>query len=143
MEVAGEQHQFLTVEYSTAFLERHLTGHEAALQPVVRRSLRQERRAAMVAPLARLPSHWRKSIERLRLPPVTGPAAALWYQSKALELMAECFFLQCNKMSVADCANDRCPVSGSNAPSRFSGGGWPGLRHWKNWGGRWVAARII
>jgi AraC-like DNA-binding protein len=34
----------------------------------------------------------RKSIERLRLPPVAGPAVTLWYQSKALELMAECFF---------------------------------------------------
>lgn len=88
----GEQHQFLTVEYSPAFLERHLTGHETALQPVIRRSLRQESDAARVAPVARLPAHWRKSIERLRLPPVAGPAAALWYQSKALELMAEFFF---------------------------------------------------
>ncbi len=93
----GEQHQFLTVEYSPGFLERHLTGHEAALHPIVRLALRQQREAAMVAPPVRLTAHWRKGIERLRLPPVTGPAAALWYQSKALELMAECFFARVNK----------------------------------------------
>jgi len=93
----GARHQFLTVEYSPGFLERHLTGHEATLHPVVRLALRQHRDAAMVAPPVRLPTHWRKGIERLRLPPVTGSAAALWYQSKALEVMAEFFFAPVNK----------------------------------------------
>jgi AraC-like DNA-binding protein len=93
----GEQHQFLTVEYSPGFLERHLTGHEAALHPMVRLALRQQRDAAMVAPPVRLTSHWRKGIERLRFPPVAGPAAALWYQGKALEVMAEFLFAPINQ----------------------------------------------
>ena len=50
----GEQHQFLTVEYSPAFLERHLTGHESSLRPVVRRALRHESETALVAPPVRL-----------------------------------------------------------------------------------------
>ncbi len=88
----GERHQFLTVEYSPGFLERHLTGHEAALHPVVRLALRRQGDAGRVAPPVRLTTHWRKDIERLREPPVGGAAAGLWYQSKALELMAEFFF---------------------------------------------------
>jgi AraC-like DNA-binding protein len=88
----GEQHQFLTVEYSPEFLERHLTGHEAALHPTVRLALRRQGGAAKVACPVRLATPLRERIERLRLPPVAGPAAALWYQSKALEFMAEFFF---------------------------------------------------
>lgn len=93
----GEKHRFLTVEYSPGFLERHLTGHEAALHPIVRLALRHQRGVAAVAPSVRLTTHWRKGIEQLRLPPVAGPAAALWYQSKALELMAEFFFAPVNQ----------------------------------------------
>lgn len=88
----GEQHQFLTVEYSPGFLGRHLTGHEAALYPVVRSAVRCADNAAKVTSPMRLPGHLRKNIAALRQPPVTGPALALWYQSKALELMAEFFF---------------------------------------------------
>ena len=88
----GERHQFLTVEYSPSFLERHLTGHEASLHPVVRLALRQRQDSPRVSPPLRLAAAQRKDIERLRHPPVAGPAAALWYQSKALDLMAQFFF---------------------------------------------------
>jgi AraC-like DNA-binding protein len=88
----GEKHQFLTLEYSLGFLERHLTGHEAALHPLVRQTMRRTGEAAKVAAPVHLTAQMRKRIESLRQPPVTGPAATLWYQSKALELMAEfCF----------------------------------------------------
>jgi AraC-like DNA-binding protein len=89
----GERHQFLTIEYSPGFVERHLTGQEAALHPVVRLALRRQGQAPGLAPLLRLRPAHRKDIERLRLPPVSGPAAVLWYQSKALELMSQFFFL--------------------------------------------------
>lgn len=92
----GERHQFLTVEYSPGFLERHLTGQEGACCPVVRRALRSQLDAAVVAPPARLTSQWRRGIEGMRLPPVAGAAAVLWYQSKALEVMAEFFFAPVN-----------------------------------------------
>jgi len=36
-------------------------------------------------------------MQGFRLPPFTGPAGALWYQSKALEAMAEFFFAPRNK----------------------------------------------
>jgi AraC-like DNA-binding protein len=89
----GERHQFLTVEYSPGFLERHLAGQEAALHPVVRVALRSQGNAAMAMSRGRLTAHLRKQIEGLRLPPVMGPAAGLWFQGKALELIAEYFFL--------------------------------------------------
>lgn len=88
----GERHQFLTVEYSPGFLERHLTGHEAVLHPVVRIALRRQGDSARVALPVRLTAHLYQRIEGLRQPPFTGPAAVLWYQSKALELMSELFF---------------------------------------------------
>lgn len=90
--LAGERHQFLTVEYSPDFLARHLTGQEAALHPIVRLVLRQQVDTGKVASPFRLDAHLLKNIERLRVPPVAGPAVVLWYQSKALELMAQLFF---------------------------------------------------
>jgi AraC-like DNA-binding protein len=88
----GEQHRFLTVEFSPRFLERHLTGHEAALHPVVRLALKGQTGGRKVASPQRLTTELRKTVERLRVPPVAGAAAGLWYQSKAVELMAEFFF---------------------------------------------------
>jgi len=89
----GERHQYLTVEYSPGFLERHLNGHESALHPVVRAALRRSSGTPRVAPPWRLTASHRKEMESLRHPPVAGPAAALWYQSRALDYMAQFFFM--------------------------------------------------
>jgi AraC-like DNA-binding protein len=88
----GERHQFLTVEYSPSFLERHLTGQESALHPIARLVLRRRSETSRFSSPVRLSASHRKDIERLRHPPVAGPAAALWYQSKALEFMSQFFF---------------------------------------------------
>ncbi len=89
----GERHQFLTVEYAPGFLARHLAGHESALHPVLRGAVRNSADGQCVCagfgPVGRL----RQRVESLRAPPVSGPARGLWYQGKALELMAEFFFL--------------------------------------------------
>lgn len=88
----GEQHQYLTVEYSPDFLARHLTGHEAALVPVARGALGRPDNAARLSPARRLTGERRRQLDVLRRPRATGAAAGLWYQSQALELMAAFFF---------------------------------------------------
>lgn len=88
----GGRNVFLTVECSPGFLAPHLTGRESALHPVVRQVLRNLADGPRIAPPWRLAVAHRKDIERLRHPPVSGPAAALWYHGKALELMAHFFF---------------------------------------------------
>ncbi len=89
----GERHQFLTVEYSIGFLERHLVGLGAALHQVARRALLREGGSAQVAAPMPMGSALRKLAESLKRPPLVGPALGLWYQGKAMELIAELFFL--------------------------------------------------
>jgi len=90
----GERHQFLTVEFSPGFLERHLKGHELALHRVLRSALRPEEVGAGLSSIAPLPAALRKWIGTVRQPEVAGAAQGLWYESKALELMTWLFFLR-------------------------------------------------
>jgi AraC family transcriptional regulator len=106
----GEPHQFLTVEFSRAFLEQHLKGHELALDPVARQALQKSRGACPVASVGKLTVSLRKRIERLRQPPVAGPGQALWHQSQALELAAEFFFAPAN--AGAEARTRRTEVAG-------------------------------
>ncbi len=88
----GERHQFLTLEFSRDYLTRHLAGREAALREGVRRvvfPMEGEGRIAAVYPLA---AGYRSVLAALRAPPVAGVARSLWYEGKALELMAALFF---------------------------------------------------
>jgi AraC-like DNA-binding protein len=89
----GEQHQFLTIEYSRAYLEQHLKGHELALPSVLRAVLHRQKGTPRIASVSRLTVGMRKSVEAFRQPPVSGPARDLWYKAKALEAMAEFFFV--------------------------------------------------
>jgi AraC-like DNA-binding protein len=89
----GERHQFLTVEYSASFLQRHLTGQEAALHPVARKAMMGEGGSEHTAAQIRFGSSLRRLAAALREPPFEGPAQGLWYQGKAMELVAELFFL--------------------------------------------------
>ena len=88
----GERHQFLTVEYSREFLSRQLTGHEQSLLPLARRALGQPVGAACLSAVSHLGGELKRLAESLRAPAVSGPALGVWYQGKALELMAEFFF---------------------------------------------------
>ena len=90
----GERHQFLTIEYSNRFLEGHLKSGAEALHPVGRWALDSRFEGPRFSPIFRLTAALRGGIELLRHPPVKGPAQRLWYQGKALELLAEFLFEQ-------------------------------------------------
>ncbi len=90
---AGEQHQFLTVEFSCAFLAKHLAGMEATLHPVVRAAVENRPCESVSGATVRLSAAQQQLISTLRQPPVYASAQPLWYQCKALEL-AVTFLIQ-------------------------------------------------
>ena len=93
----GERHQFLTVEYSRQFLERHLKSSPGLLHPVGRWALDSRHAGPRFSTIFRLTAPLRANLDLLRRPPVSGPAQRLWYQGKALEFLAEFLFLQPNE----------------------------------------------
>lgn len=88
----GERHQFLTIEYSTEFLEQHLKTSFGALHAVGRWALDPRLAGPRFSSVFRLTTGLRAHIDLLRNPPVTGPARNVWYQGKALEVLAEFLF---------------------------------------------------
>ena len=83
---AKEQHQFLTVEFSGAFLAKHLAGMEAVLHPIARAAVENSPGNNSTSTPVRLGAAQQQLISTLRQPPVYATAQALWYQCKALEL---------------------------------------------------------
>lgn len=88
----NERHQFITVEFSPEFLRAHLAGTEAGLHPLVREVVRGEGKNSDVAPAQKLTNSQQEMMVRLRRPPVSHLAQALWYQVRALDLAVEFFF---------------------------------------------------
>src|SRR5262249_49569079 len=88
----GERHQFLRVEDSLEFLERHLSVHAGDLPPSIQRFF------GGISPIGAPPSacplthRHRDLLNSLLHPPVLSSAQKLWYQSKALEFAAEFLF---------------------------------------------------
>jgi len=89
---AGEQHRFITVEFSPVFLEQHFAGQAENLHPLVRAVVRGEARAAQVAAPERIGTSLLQLVESLRHCPVFNPAREMWFRCKALELAAHLFF---------------------------------------------------
>lgn len=83
---AGEQHRFLTVEFSGPFLAKHLAGTEATLHPVVRAAVTGAACDQVSGATVRLTAAQLQIIATLRQPPVYAAAQPVWYQCKALEL---------------------------------------------------------
>ncbi len=85
----GELHQFITVELSLEFLERHVPVGERGLDPRLGRLFSGDgRRAMVVSEPMRLTSDMRQMVVSLRRPPVYAAAQRLWYQAKVLEVAA-------------------------------------------------------
>jgi AraC-like DNA-binding protein len=85
----GERHQFITVELSLPFLERHLAVREGGLHPRLSRFLDgQDSVPGMVSEPVRLSHDQQQLVLNLRRPPVFRAAQRLWYQAKTLELAA-------------------------------------------------------
>lgn len=90
---ANELHQFLTVEFSDAFLTKHLSDMGPMLHPLVRAAMGKGPGGLVPGTMVRLTSAHQQLIATLRQPPVYAAAQSLWYQCKALEL-AVTFLLQ-------------------------------------------------
>jgi AraC-like DNA-binding protein len=89
-----EQHRFITVEFSRKFLKQHLQNQKDSLHPLVKEAVVKERALSGVTPAVRLSNRQQELVSSLHQPPVMLAAQPLWYQSRALELMAEFFFRQ-------------------------------------------------
>jgi AraC-like DNA-binding protein len=90
---AGEQHRFLTVEFSCPFLAKHLAGMESTLHPAVCAAIQDCPCQQISGSLVRLTAGHLQLINTLRQPPVYAAAQPLWYECKALELAVN-FLLQ-------------------------------------------------
>jgi AraC-like DNA-binding protein len=86
-------HQFVTVEYSKDFLQRHLGTDRSGLNPVVRDLWRSPSMSAAVSPAEPLNHRQRELVSSLRQPPVLAAAQPVWFTAKAAELLGEFFFL--------------------------------------------------
>ena len=89
---AGMRHRFITVEISRQFLNRHLAPHSGALHPLARAVAEGGRPAHGVGPVEPLTAAQAELVRSFRSPPVSAAAQRLWYESKALELMAQLLF---------------------------------------------------
>lgn len=98
---AGERHQFITVEFSSAFLVRHFRDLVDHLHPLVRSVVREEAKGSQVVPSMRLSTSLVHIVESLRRPPVCITAQTIWFQGKAMELAAQLFF--CSQSGEGSC----------------------------------------
>ncbi len=89
---ANDHHQFVTLEFSRAHLQKQFVQNEADLEPEIRRVIFEDQEASVVAPVRPMSIQQRGVVASLVEPPVAKAAQILWYQSKALELMAHFLF---------------------------------------------------
>jgi AraC-like DNA-binding protein len=93
LRMANQRHQFLTVELSFEFLQRHLSECVTSIHPLVRNVVAGQEGNSAVTPPARLTSRQQQLLSSLRDAPVLASAQPVWYQAKALEVAAEFFFV--------------------------------------------------
>jgi AraC family transcriptional regulator len=89
---AHDHHQFVTLEFSREHLQKQFVQNEADLEPEIRRVIFGDKNESVVAPARTMSIQQRDVVASLAEPPVTKAAQILWYQSKALELMAHFLF---------------------------------------------------
>jgi AraC-like DNA-binding protein len=89
---ANDRHQFATLEFSRVHLQKQFVDNEADLEPQIRRIIFGDKDETVVAPTRPMSIQQRDVVASLTEPPVAKAAQVLWYQSKALELMAHFLF---------------------------------------------------
>lgn len=90
--LANQRHQFITVEYSRAFLASHLGSHLGDLNALVRSVASGTPTHSQVILVSLAGVELSNLVESLRRPPVAVPAQRVWFASKASELAAQFFF---------------------------------------------------
>lgn len=88
----GDHHQFVTLEFSREQLQRQLADCEADLDPQLRAAVFAGKERAIVSTARPMSAEQHQVVASLVQPPVSKSAQSLWYQSKALELMAHFLF---------------------------------------------------
>jgi AraC family transcriptional regulator len=89
---ARDRHQFVTLEFSRNHLQKQFVQNEDGLEPEIRRVIFGDKNESVVAPVRPMSMQQRAVVASLAEPPVAKAAQILWYQSKALELMAHFLF---------------------------------------------------
>ncbi len=89
---AKDHHQFVTLEFSRNHLQKQFVQNESDLEPEIRRVIFGDKDESVVAPVRPMSIEQRSVVATLADPPVAKAAQILWYQAKALELMAHFLF---------------------------------------------------
>src|SRR3984893_7705762 len=89
---ARDHHQFATLEFSRNHLQKQFVQNEADLEPAIRRVIFGDKDESVRPPARPMSIQQRDVVASLAEPPVAKAAQILWYQSKALELMAHFLF---------------------------------------------------
>ncbi|MEY2545919.1 MAG: AraC family transcriptional regulator [Verrucomicrobiota bacterium] len=89
---ANDRHQFVTLEFSRTHLRKQFAESESDLETGIRRVIFEDRHENVVAPARPMSIQQRAVVASLSEPPVAKAARGLWYEAKALELMAHFFF---------------------------------------------------
>lgn len=87
-----DHHRFVTLEFSRKHLQKQLVQNETDLEEEIRRVVFENEQDSVIAPPRPMTVEQRRVVASLAEPPVAKAAQVLWYQSKALELMAHFFF---------------------------------------------------
>lgn len=83
----GERHRFLTIEFSVAFLAKHIEPKEDGLPLALKRFL-AGKAVADVSTAVRLSHEHKQLVASLNRPPVAAAAQRMWFHGKALEIAA-------------------------------------------------------
>jgi AraC family transcriptional regulator len=89
---AHDRHRFVTLEFSRRHLQSQFVQNEADLELEIRHIIFGDKVGTVVAPARPMSIEQRAVVASLAEPPVAKAAQILWYQSKALELMAHFMF---------------------------------------------------
>ena len=89
---ARDHHQFVTVEFSNRHLQQQLADCEGDLDSELRAAIFPEKERSIVSSARPMTPDQQQVVTSLLHPPVARAAQSLWYQSKALELMAHFLF---------------------------------------------------
>jgi AraC family transcriptional regulator len=89
---AHDHHRFVTLEFSRARLQEQVAAAEDDLTPAMRDTIFPKGEQSAVSQPQPMSAEQRAIVASLTEPPVAKAAQVLWYQSKALELMAHFLF---------------------------------------------------
>jgi AraC family transcriptional regulator len=89
---AHDHHRFVTLEYSREHLQAQLATSENELAPAMREVIFPKNEQSVVSQPQPMSAEQRAIVASLAEPPVPKAAQIIWYQSKALELMAHFLF---------------------------------------------------